>query len=113
VTGGFPDAAVVAALATAARNLLRDRTGGTPVIGLSGIDGSGKTSIATAVTQHLQALGVRVALVPLDPWHTPRTARFLGSDPAAHFYRNAFRWTELFDQLIEPLRSNQSVDLTA
>jgi uridine kinase len=113
VTGGFPDAAVVAALAAAARNFLRDRTGGAPVIGLSGIDGSGKTSIATAVTQHLQALGVRVALVPLDPWHTPRTARFLGSDPAAHFYRNAFRWTELFDQLIEPLRSNRSVDLTA
>ncbi|HSE68760.1 MAG TPA: hypothetical protein VLB12_17335 [Gemmatimonadales bacterium] len=109
----FLDSAVVADLATAARNLLRDWTRtGAPVIGLSGIDGSGKTSIAAAVARRLEALGTRVALVPLDAWHRPRAERFLGPDPAGYFYRNAFRWEELFGQLIEPLRATRSVDLT-
>jgi uridine kinase len=103
---------VVAALATAARDLLGDWTRSeAPVIGLSGIDASGKTSLAAMVTRHLELLGVRVALVPLDPWHSPRKERFLGPDPASHFYRHGFRWGELFDGLIEPLRSSRSIDL--
>lgn len=111
---GFLDSAVVTAVATAARNFVRNWTStGAPVIGLSGIDGSGKSSIAAAVTHQLEALGTRVALVPLDAWHRPRAERFLGPDPAGYFYRNAFRWEELFDQLIEPLRSTRSVDLIA
>ena len=38
--------------------------------------------------------------------------RFNAQDPARHFYRYAFRWTELFERVIDPLRRNRSLTLS-
>ena len=114
VIKGSPDPVAVATLAATVRDFVRKWTmGGVPVVGLSGIDGSGKSSVAASVTRQLESVGLRVALVPLDPWHSRRADRFRGPNPAEHFYHNAFRWDQLFDRLIEPLRTTRSVDLTA
>ena len=79
---------------------------------ISGIDGSGKSTIARRVAQDLEDRGQRVALIPLDPWHTPPEVRFGGRRRPEHFYFNAFRMRELFELLIEPLRRRRSLRLT-
>jgi uridine kinase len=79
---------------------------------ISGIDGSGKSTLARQVARDLEAGGLRVALIPLDPWHTPPEIRFDGRRSPEHFYCHAFRWRELFDRLVEPLRRKRSQRLT-
>src|SRR4051794_28669283 len=74
------------------------------LVAISGIDGSGKTTVATPVVEALQATGLNAALIGLDPWHTPPSDRFDERDPAGNFYRRAYRWDELFGRLVEPLR---------
>ena len=86
---------------------------GPMLVAISGIDGSGKTTLARKLENALAARGFRVALIGTDAWHHPASIRFGGDRPAEHFYRNAFRFDELFRRLIDPLRRNGSVTLTA
>jgi uridine kinase len=79
---------------------------------VSGIDGSGKSTLARQVALDLEAGGLRVAMIPLDPWHTPPEIRFDRRRSPEHFYCNAFRWCELFGLLVEPLRRKRSQRLT-
>src|SRR2546427_375553 len=79
----------------------------------SGIDASGKGTVAAGIEHALAAAGLRVALIGLDPWHHPRSVRFSDVDPAEHFYANAYRFDDLFSELIDPLRAHRSVRTSA
>ena len=83
-----------------------------PLIAISGIDGSGKSTVAPALAAALRERDVYAAVVSVDPWHTPAAIRFNPADPARHFYHFAFRWEELFERLIDPLRRHRSLSLT-
>ena len=91
---------------------MRRSTKRAPLIAISGIDGSGKSTLAPALTAALRERHVRAAVVTVDPWHTPPAIRFNAADPARHFYRFAFRWDELFERVIDPLRRHRSLSLT-
>jgi uridine kinase len=80
------------------------------LVAISGIDASGKGTLARRLAD---ALGPRAALVGLDPWHAPQTERLDRVDPAATFYRRAFRWDALFADLIDPLVRDRGIDLQA
>ncbi len=82
------------------------------LIAISGIDGSGKGTIAAKLTERLRKHGFKVASINLDVWHHPQTVRLNPTNPAEHFYQHAFRWDDLFEQFIEPLQTNRSVRLT-
>ncbi len=83
------------------------------LVAMSGIDGSGKSTLAPQLAAAIGALGLNASKITLDPWHTPPSVRFSEEDPGGHFYRHAFRWSEMFDQLIEPLKRNRRINLTA
>ena len=91
---------------------MRRSTKRAPLIAISGIDGSGKSTLAPALTAALRERHVRAAVVTVDPCHTPPAIRFNAADPARHFYRFAFRWDELFERVIDPLRRHRSLSLT-
>jgi uridine kinase len=82
------------------------------LVAISGIDGSGKSTIAPRIVEGVNRRGVKAVLIGLDAWHTPPEERFNPADPARHFYRHAFRFEELFSLLIDPLQRNRSIDLT-
>ena len=82
------------------------------LVAMSGIDGSGKTTLSTRLAERLEGRDLRTALITLDPWHTPWPVRYNPSDPGRHFYRHAFRFAELFERLITPLQRRRSVTLT-
>jgi uridine kinase len=94
-----------------ASELRRRRPAGSLLVAVSGIDGSGKTTLSRRLAAQLEALGLRAALIHLDPWHNPPGVRFSADDPGRHFYANAFRFDELFERLVEPLRRARSVRL--
>jgi len=81
------------------------------LVAVSGIDGSGKSTMARHVVEKLKSRGVNAALVGLDAWHYPPEKRFNKDAPALHFYQHAFRFDELFDILINPLKNNKSAHI--
>jgi uridine kinase len=99
----------ISAIVHRAHNLARQRC---LVVAVSGIDAAGKTATATLFAKALDARSLRAALVHLDDWHTAPEVRFSVVDPGEHFYRNAYRFKELFDLLVDPLRVQRVLSLS-
>lgn len=79
------------------------------VVGISGIDASGKGVVSDRLAERLRADGFNVAVIHGDGWlHLPER-RFSKSNPGEHFYRHAFRFDELFHHLVRPLRETRTV----
>jgi uridine kinase len=81
------------------------------LVGISGIDGSGKGTVTRRLANELVAAGRKVATIDLDSWHHPAAIRFSRDNPGEHFYRHAFRFGELLERLIDPLHQDGSVCL--
>ena len=83
------------------------------LVGISGIDGSGKGYVARQIEARLGQHGIAAATINVDGWlHLPEK-RFDPAAPAQHFYDSAIRFDEFFAQLVKPLRDHRSVFLEA
>lgn len=103
---------------------VRERTprGLAALIGVSGIDASGKGYIAGRLANDLEQRGYRVALINVDGWLNLPDLRFLNrygptkvhgqTTQGTHFYRHALRLDEMFSDLILPLKEDRSIELT-
>jgi uridine kinase len=91
-------------LAPASRSLL---------VGLSGIDGSGKGHLARHIVTALRSRGFSVASLGVDDWAAAPELRFDPNRPAEHFYERGFRFEEMFRDLVLPLKSQRSRRLEA
>jgi uridine kinase len=83
------------------------------LIGISGIDASGKGYVSAKLEAGLKRHGMRTALINIDGWLNLPDVRFSDSDPGRHFYDNALRLDEMFEQLILPLKTDRSIRLSA
>lgn len=83
------------------------------LVGVSGIDGSGKGFIAQKIVESLSQRDQRVALINIDGWLNLPHIRFNQNNPANNFYDRAIRFDELFSELILPLKERRSIDLQA
>ncbi|MEP6685787.1 MAG: uridine kinase [Verrucomicrobiota bacterium] len=83
------------------------------LIGISGIDASGKGFVTEKLTREIEARGWNVAAVGADGWLNLPHVRFDAENPAAHFYDHAFRFDEMFERLVLPLRNTRGIDLEA
>jgi uridine kinase len=83
------------------------------LIGISGIDGSGKGYLTGKIAARLEERGVRVAVINVDGWLNLPHRRFNPANPAEHFYAHSIRFEEMFAQLILPLREHRSHRVTA
>lgn len=76
------------------------------LVGVTGIDGCGKGFVTARIAHALRAAGMFTAILNVDGWlHLPHR-RFAAADPAAHFYRHAIRFDEMFSQLVLPQAGN-------
>src|ERR1051326_8188362 len=83
------------------------------LVGVSGIDGSGKGYLATQLRAHLALHGVIPAILKVDVWLNLPQKRFDQSAPAVNFYENAIRLDQFFSQLVLPLKDRRSIRLEA
>jgi uridine kinase len=107
---------VVSSLESAFTRILslveESRNGPCPLVGLSGIDGSGKSRLAAKLAARIEESGVRVALLGVDDWHNPPEVRFSRIQPGPHFFDNGLRLDEMFARLVKPLKQTRSVEST-
>jgi uridine kinase len=83
------------------------------LVAISGIDASGKGYISSRIEKQLTSGGERVALIGIDGWLNLPATRFADRDRGAHFYRHAFRFSEMLECLVDPLVRDGSVDYVA
>jgi uridine kinase len=91
-------------LVSASRSLL---------VGLTGIDGSGKGYLARQIAAALRSRRFNVASLAADDWAAAPERRFDPNRPAEHFYEHGFRFGEMFRDLILPLKCQRSQRLDA
>lgn len=83
------------------------------LVGISGIDGSGKGYLTSRMVVELHRQGKDAVGVNVDGWLNLPHHRFNAEKPAEHFYENALRLNEMFSQLILPLKASRAHDLVA
>jgi uridine kinase len=83
------------------------------LVGISGIDASGKGFITQKLTERLRNCGLNVAAISADDWLNLPEVCLNQNNYAEHFYEHAIRFDEMFEQLILPLTENREIDLTA
>lgn len=83
------------------------------LVGISGIDASGKGFITAQVAEELRKKGLNVAAINVDGWLNLPSVRFSESNRAENFYANGLRFEEMFEQLILPLKKTRSIHLIA
>jgi uridine kinase len=88
------------------------------LVGISGIDASGKGFVTRRVAESLGARTAAIsdsrnnlAVIGADGWLNLSHVRFDRENPAGHFYKHAFRFDEMFETLVLPLRRNREIDL--
>jgi uridine kinase len=83
------------------------------LVGISGIDGSGKGYVTKQIEARLGTHAVASAVINVDGWLNLPEKRFNLEAPAAHFYDHAIRFDPFFSELVLPLRDRRSVHLVA
>ncbi|PYK35961.1 MAG: uridine kinase [Verrucomicrobia bacterium] len=83
------------------------------LVGISGIDASGKGFITEKIAKRLQESGSRVAMINADDWLNLPEVCLSRHNPAEHFYEHAMRLDEMFNRLIVPLKEKRSISLLA
>ena len=83
------------------------------LVGISGIDGSGKGFVTAKLAEALRAKSLNVALISADDWLNLPKVCLNPENYAEHFYKHAIRFDEMFERLIIPLRDHRAVDVLA
>ena len=83
------------------------------LVGISGIDGSGKGFVSAKLAEALRARSLNVALISADDWLNLPHVSINRDNYAEHFYEHAIRFDEMFERLIVPLRQNREINITA
>lgn len=73
-------------------------------VGIDGVDGAGKTTLADALGIALGERGHAVIRASVDGFHNPRAVRYwLGKDSPEGFYRDSYQLELLRSVLLDPL----------
>jgi len=76
------------------------------VIGINGIDGSGKTKFAEPLEKFLISRNYETQAIHLDDFHNPRALRYAGENQADNYYNRSFNVNLIVEKLLSPLRRN-------
>jgi uridine kinase len=74
------------------------------VIGISGIDGAGKTEFARALEKFLIDRNYKTQAIHLDDFHHPKEIRYAGKDQADNYYSRSFDLQRIINELLLPAR---------
>lgn len=74
------------------------------VIAFSGIEGSGKRALTEKIATALRLDALNVAVIHADDWEASKEIRFNIMNSPEEYYLNAYRFDEMFEQLILPLK---------
>ena len=90
-----------------ATHLAKIERGNCPlVVGVTGIDASGKSSMTTLLEKELVRLGCLLQVIRLDDFHRPRIDRYReGISEPEKYYEQSFDLDRLSNEVLRPIRN--------
>jgi phosphoglycolate phosphatase len=79
------------------------------VIGVNGIDCSGKSVFSKALEAFLKAKGHDTQLIELDDFHNPRKIRYAGENQAENYFQRSFNISLIIKKLLSPIYQKKIV----
>ena len=80
------------------------------IVGINGIDNSGKTTFAVNLDIYLRKRGYMTQLIHMDDFHNPKEIRMQGNSEIDAYINNAFNLNLLRDEILYPAREFKRVD---
>ena len=74
------------------------------VVGITGIDTSGKTNFAEGFAEFINSQGCGTQLIRLDDFHNPKKIRYAGANQADNYYHKSFDIVTITQRLLVPIR---------
>lgn len=84
---------------------------GAILVAISGIDASGKGTLASRLAAHLRDRGMTVESIGADVWLTPLDRLNLAPDPGEQFYLHAIRVDEMFRGIAGLQEEGRSIEV--
>lgn len=83
------------------------------VVGVTGMDASGKSTMTTLLAQELEGAGYSVQIVRLDDFHRTRSERQVeGLPEPVQFYEHTFDFERLRNAVLKPIRDEGILETT-
>jgi phosphoglycolate phosphatase-like HAD superfamily hydrolase/uridine kinase len=79
------------------------------IIGINGIDCSGKTAFANGLETFFKNKGLCTQAIYMDDFHNPKEIRYAGNNPAENYFYKSFNTRLLVDKLLKPILENGKV----
>jgi phosphoglycolate phosphatase-like HAD superfamily hydrolase/uridine kinase len=79
------------------------------IIGINGIDCSGKTAFANGLETFIKNKGVPTQYIGMDDFHNPREVRYSGKDQADNYFNKSFNTSLLVEKLLKPAKESGRV----
>ena len=83
---------------------------GKKIIGINGVDTSGKTYFTLNYSKFLNSLDIKTTILHIDDFHNPSKIRYNGENELDAYYNNAFNYSQVIEEILRPLKSNGSID---
>ncbi len=77
------------------------------VVGINGIDTSGKTMFTGALADYLTTMNRKVQVINLDDFHNPREVRYAGDNPAENYYHRSFNIRSIIENVLIPIHHKE------
>ena len=81
------------------------------VIGITGIDCSGKSTFAESFKKFLTARGFDTQFIGIDDFHNPMAYRYAGDNQAENYYNKSFNITGIIDNLLVPIHNKDTFSI--
>lgn len=75
------------------------------IIGINGVDTSGKTVFSKKLEKKLRSLNYKVQIIHVDDFHNPIPIRFSGKNPIDDYYNFSFDFKKLITDILDPIRT--------
>lgn len=80
------------------------------LVGINGIDTSGKTIFTKELDRYLSNVGFKTQTISIDEFHNPSQIRNRDNDPITSYINNAFDIAKIEDQIMRPIASEGILD---
>lgn len=92
------------------RDKIAERRKNVPfIVGINGIDSSGKTEFSKSLKNYLVSQGMKVELIHIDEFHNPKSIRYSGVDEAENYYNKSFNLDLIKNNILNPIVENKNL----
>ncbi len=94
----------------AAQILNRKKKNKPLIVGINGVDTSGKSTFTKELARYLFKIGFKSHTISIDDFHNPSKIRNKERDPVISYLNNAFDITKIENEIMKPLLSQGKLD---